>query len=112
MDRVRDQQRHLQFLILQLSSSYLKVSVDKVKDEDSSHTDEELCGGTKAAQVDPKDPQLLHRLYVRWHYLCGWWDGYWNVFSWIVVARQAILGAHCISGFWELQQNKEYSLSS
>lgn len=46
-------------------NSYLKVSVDKVKDEDSSHTDEELCWGTKAAQVDPEDPQLLHGLYVR-----------------------------------------------
>lgn len=57
--------RKLQFLKLQLSSSYLKVSVDKVKDEDSSYADEELCWGTKAAQVDPKDPQLLHGLYVR-----------------------------------------------
>lgn len=53
IDRVTDLQRNLQFLILQLSCSYLKVSVDKVKDEDSSHTDAELCGGTKAAQVDP-----------------------------------------------------------
>ncbi len=43
---------------------YLQVSIDEVKDKDSSHTDEELCGGVEAAQVDSEDPQLLHRLYV------------------------------------------------
>lgn len=43
---------------------YLQISIYEVKEEDSSHTDKELCGGTEAAQVDSQDPQFLHRLYV------------------------------------------------
>lgn len=44
---------------------YLQISIDEVKDKDSGHADEELCGGTEAAQVDSQDSQLLHGLDVR-----------------------------------------------
>lgn len=54
---------------------YLQISIDEVKDKDSSHADEELCDGAEAAQVDPQDPQLLHRLYVGRHHLRGRRDG-------------------------------------
>lgn len=50
--------------ITSFSLCYLEVSIDEVKDEDSGHTDEELCGGTEAAQVDSQNLQLLHRLYM------------------------------------------------
>lgn len=50
--------------ITSLFLCYLEVSIDEVKDEDSGHTDEELCGGTEAAQVDSQNLQLLHGLYM------------------------------------------------
>lgn len=93
--------------IASFSLCYLEVSIDEVKDKDSSHTDEELCGGAEAAQVDSQNPQLLHRLYVGWHDLRGRRDGDWNVLPWTVVAHQAIFGTHCICGFWELWERNE-----
>lgn len=77
----------------------LQVSIDEVKEEDSSHTDEELCGRAEAAQVDAQDSELLHRLDVRRHdLLCRRGDGDGDVLPRTVVADQAIFATHPVTG--------------
>lgn len=70
---------------VQQMNLYLKVAIDKVKEEDASDTDEELCRWVKVAQVDAQDSEFLYWFDMRRHQLRGWRHSDGDVLPWAVI---------------------------